>query len=78
MLAVAGLVWTTGKCSEHLRRARVFIQIAADDYVFLHSGNPSYIDSSGAEVECGYAPIVAIIADVSRCRFRCLPSVAGR
>ena len=28
-----------------------------------YGGNPSYIDSSGNEISCGYAPIVAIVAD---------------
>ena len=28
-----------------------------------YGGNPSYIDSSGNEISCGYAPIVAIYAD---------------
>ena len=30
----------------------------------FHSGNPSYIDeASGDIVECGYAPVIAIVAD---------------
>ena len=28
-----------------------------------YGGNPSYTDSNGNEVSCGYAPIVVIYAD---------------
>ena len=46
-------------------RCGLFTKTLPDAHaVVFHSGNPNYVDeTSGATVECGYAPIVAIVAD---------------